>query len=155
MNYERNEEHPLKKIMMLGTVGCGKTTLSQRLLNEEIRYKKTQQVLYDSFIIDTPGEFVQHRNLYSALMTTSVDAKLILLLASATNSQNFFSPSFAQSFNKPTIGVITKIDLANEKGIAHAKKELKLAGATKIFKISSTENIGIEELTCYIEQMHN
>ena len=41
----------MKKIMLIGRTGCGKTTLTQKLNDEEVRYKKTQAVSYKSKII--------------------------------------------------------------------------------------------------------
>ena len=37
--------------MLIGRTGCGKTTLTQKLLDEEVKYKKTQSVTYKSKII--------------------------------------------------------------------------------------------------------
>ena len=36
----------MKKTMLIGRTGCGKTTLTQKLMNEEVKYKKTQSVTY-------------------------------------------------------------------------------------------------------------
>lgn len=30
----------MKKTMLIGRTGCGKTTLTQKLLDEEVKYKK-------------------------------------------------------------------------------------------------------------------
>ncbi|MFD2306092.1 EutP/PduV family microcompartment system protein [Enterococcus termitis] len=141
----------MKKAIFIGSVGCGKTTLSQKLKGEELTYNKTQAVEFHDQIIDTPGEFIQHRNYYSALLTTSVEAELIVLMASATERKQTFSPLFAAAFAKPCIGVITKIDLATEDDLKRTEKQLELAGAKKIFKISAVENLGIAELLAYLE----
>jgi len=37
--------------MLIGRTGCGKTTLTQKLMNEEVKYKKTQSVTYKNKII--------------------------------------------------------------------------------------------------------
>ena len=41
----------MKKTMLIGRTGCGKTTLTQKLMNEEVKYKKTQAVSYKNKII--------------------------------------------------------------------------------------------------------
>ncbi|MBC1489779.1 EutP/PduV family microcompartment system protein [Listeria sp. FSL L7-1485] len=142
----------MKKMMVMGSVGCGKTTLCQKLHGFDILYKKTQAVDYFQEMIDTPGEFVQHRQLYSALTVTAADAAVIAILQSVTEKKQTFSPMFASIFAKPVIGIVTKVDLAeSDKDIERAERELKLAGAKKIFHISSVEETGIEELRAYLE----
>lgn len=142
----------MKKGIFIGSVGCGKTTLSQKLKGEEIYYNKTQAIEFHDQIIDTPGEFIQHRNYYSALLTTAVDAQVIVLMASAVERKQTFSPLFASAFAKPCIGIITKIDLATAEEIEQTRKQLELAGAKKFFMISSTENQGIDDLIGYLEE---
>ncbi|MBO0471352.1 EutP/PduV family microcompartment system protein [Enterococcus sp. DIV0242_7C1] len=141
----------MKKAIFIGSVGCGKTTLSQKLKGEELAYNKTQAIEFHDQIIDTPGEFIQHRNYYSALLTTAVEAELIVLMASAVEKRQTFSPLFASAFAKPCIGIITKIDLATEEDLKQTKRQLELAGAKKIFMISAVEDQGIDELLAYLE----
>ncbi|EHL2600078.1 EutP/PduV family microcompartment system protein, partial [Listeria monocytogenes] len=117
-----------------------------------ILYKKTQAVEYFQEMIDTPGEFVQHRQLYSALTVTAADASVIAILQSVTEKKQTFSPMFASIFAKPVIGIVTKVDLAeSDKDIERAERELRMAGAKHIFYISSVEETGIEELRAYLE----
>lgn len=142
----------MKKAIFIGAVGCGKTTLSQKIKGEEIQYNKTQAVEFHEQIIDTPGEFIQHRNYYSALMTTAVEAQVIVLMASATEGKQTFSPAFASAFAKPSIGVVTKIDLALPTEIERAKKYLQAAGAKELFEISATENQGMTGLLQYLKE---
>lgn len=107
----------MKKIMMIGKIGCGKTTLGQRLTGETVSYRKTQsiQVIGDG-IVDTPGEYLEQKQFYSALIVTAVEADVILLLLSATDEQSTFSPRMSSMFGgKPVIGVITKTDLCRDK----------------------------------------
>ena len=47
----------MKKIILIGRVAAGKTTLTQALRGEEIHYYKTQYVNYLDTVIDTPGEY--------------------------------------------------------------------------------------------------
>ena len=142
----------MKKIMLIGSVGCGKTTLTQRLKGSELTYKKTQAIQFHTDIIDTPGEFIQHRNLYSALITTAINAKVIVLMASALEKKQIFSPQFASAFNKPCIGLVTKIDLANEAQIEWTMKQLQLAGASTVFPISAVTGFGVEEVIDYLSE---
>ena len=51
----------MKKLMLIGRVAAGKTTLTQALRGEEIKYFKTQYVNYLDTVIDTPGEYTERR----------------------------------------------------------------------------------------------
>lgn len=136
----------------MGRTGCGKTTLCQRLNELEIQYKKTQAVeIYDN-AIDTPGEYLENRNYYRALIMTAVDAKLIAILADPTVTDNFIPPAFAGTFAKEIIGIITKISLASEEEIKKVENSLLEAGARKIFRIDTILDKGINELFSYIHE---
>ncbi|WP_373470753.1 EutP/PduV family microcompartment system protein [Carnobacterium alterfunditum] len=142
----------MKKIMFIGSIGCGKTTLCQQILGSKIQYNKTQAVEYYSKMIDTPGEFIQHRRFYNALQMMSIEAEMIGLVANCMEEEQIFSPNFAQNFMKPCIGIITKIDLCNEEQLKEAEQRLQLAGVNKIFKVSALENVGMDELTDYLNE---
>ncbi len=143
----------MKKIMLIGSVGSGKTTLCQRIQGESLKYKKTQSVEFYSQMIDTPGEFVMHRRFYSALQMMAANSDIIGFVCSVTESGQTFSPYFAQNFTKPCIGIITKIDLApNEETIINAEKRLELAGVVKIFRLSAVEDEGVAELIAYLSK---
>lgn len=142
----------MKKIMFVGPVGVGKTTLTQRLKGLELTYYKTQAVEFHDTIIDTPGEFLQHRRYYNALNVTGADADVIGLLVEASNQMQTFPQGFSSLFNQEVIGIVTKIDMADkEEQIEKARRQLKAAGAKKIFEISATENEGIDRLQAYLE----
>lgn len=127
----------MKKVMLIGKTGCGKTTLAQRLLGEAVRYQKTQTVsLRGSCILDTPGEYLEQRGMYKALIVTAADADLILFLQDAADPECAFSPGMASLFPKPVVGVITKCDLCpNPHCLAAAARLLALAGADTVFSV--------------------
>lgn len=141
------------KIIFMGRTGCGKTTLCQKLNELEIRYKKTQAVeIYDK-AIDTPGEYMENRNFYRALIMTAVDAKLIAIIADPTASANYIPPAFAGTFAREIIGIITKVSLVKkQEQIDKVERELKEAGARKIFKVDTIDGIGTVELFEYIHE---
>ena len=142
----------MKKIMFVGPVGVGKTTLTQRLKGLELTYYKTQAVEFHDTIIHTPGEFLQHRRYYNALNVTGADADVIGLLVAASNQMQTFPQGFSSLFNQEVIGIVTKIDMADkEEQIEKARRQLKAAGAKEIFEISATENEGIDRLQAYLE----
>ena len=57
----------MKKIILMGRVAAGKTTLTQALRGEAIRYQKTQYIHHDDVVIDTPGEYAENAVLGRAL----------------------------------------------------------------------------------------
>lgn len=141
------------KIIFMGRTGSGKTTLCQKLDALELKYKKTQSVeLYDN-AIDTPGEYMENRNFYRALIMTAVDAKLIAILGDPTVRDNYIPPAFAGTFAKEIIGIVTKVTIADsEEDIKRVEMELKQSGAQKIFRVDTVQEIGIEELFHYIHE---
>lgn len=142
--------------MFIGSIGCGKTTLCQRIIGDELQYNKTQAVEFYPKMIDTPGEFIQHRRFYNALQMMAVEADVIGLVSNCQEEEQVFSPNFAQNFMQPSIGIITKIDLCqDEEQLKNAEQRLQLAGVDKIFKVSAFENCGMEELKDYLNKEGN
>ncbi|MDC7954546.1 EutP/PduV family microcompartment system protein [Fusobacterium simiae] len=136
----------MKKIMLIGRTGCGKTTLTQKLNNEEIKYKKTQAVSYKNRFIDTPGEYVENKIYYRSLLVLSADAKIIVLVQAATDETTLFPPKFATMFSKKeVIGLVTKIDLENA-NVERSKRILLEAGATEVFTIGLNDEKGLEKI---------
>lgn len=142
----------MKKIMFIGSIGCGKTTLCQKIIGKELHYNKTQAVEFYPQMIDTPGEFIQHRRFYNALQMMAVEAEIIGLVSNCVEEEQVFSPGFAQNFMKPSIGIITQIDLCDDKQIKEAEQRLELAGVNKIFKVSAVEDIGMDVLIKYLNE---
>ncbi|MGM0213343.1 EutP/PduV family microcompartment system protein [Enterococcus sp. AZ109] len=141
----------MKKIIFVGETGSGKTTLSQWLQQKERVYHKTQQVYYFDDSIDTPGEFMENRFYYNALVSASVDAQIVAFVQNIQGTQNYFPPFFSARFTKPTIGIITKIDLIkDDQALVIARKRLELAGAKKIFEVSLINGEGMDELEKFL-----
>ena len=145
----------MKKIMFVGPIGVGKTTLTQRIEGVEIIYAKTQTVQFHDDIIDTPGEFVQHRLMYNALLVTAAEADILGFLISAKEKEQMFPPGFASLFNKPAIGIITKMDLIDETDdIEFIENQLIMTGASPIFKVGINNDEGIKDLLNYLDSLN-
>ncbi|MDO5146010.1 MAG: EutP/PduV family microcompartment system protein [Eubacteriales bacterium] len=140
------------KIMLIGPSAAGKTTLIQRLIDKEIKYDKTQTVEYVGDFIDTPGEYMQQRGYWGSLTITSHDADIIGLVQDSTSEDCWFSGGLTSKFQKPVVGILTKIDRedSNQK---QGRSYLELAGCTKIFPVSSYTGEGVEELFASLHQM--
>ncbi|REC31535.1 ethanolamine utilization protein EutP [Enterococcus pseudoavium] len=142
----------MRKIILMGAVGCGKTTLCQALKGEALSYNKTQAVSYYPDMIDTPGEFILHRQYYSALSVSAADAEVVCIVQSVTELEQVFSPGFASMFPKQVVGIVSKTDLAqNDEQIEQIRQQLEAAGAEKIFYASSVNQAGLEELRSFLE----
>ena len=128
---------------------CGKTTLTQRIHGLDIEYEKTQMLTYSNDILDTPGEYMENRMLYKALIVSSYDCDIVGMVQACDEERNIFPPNFATAFSKPVIGIVTKSDLGGD--VKKACEILENAGAEQVFVVSSYENEGIEELVKYLE----
>ena len=142
----------MKKVIMVGHVACGKTTLCQCLNGMEMKYKKTQALEVIHKTIDTPGEYVERRSLFHALVVTSVEADQVLFVQDASQDRFMFSPGQASAFPIPVAGVVSKADMATPKQVQQAVELLELAGASPIFVVSAFTGQGIEELRDFLEE---
>ncbi|MBE6477466.1 MAG: EutP/PduV family microcompartment system protein [Propionibacteriaceae bacterium] len=141
----------MKRLLMIGSVGCGKTTLMQRLHGREIAYEKTETINTEDNVVDTPGEYLELPFYKHALRLASFDRDLVVMLASATVAEAKFPPGFSTFFTVPSIGVVTKIDLAEQPAIDMAAAHLREAGATEIFYVSAVTGEGIPELEARLD----
>lgn len=141
----------MKKVVFIGKTGCGKTTICQKLDELDIKYKKTQAVENYKNSIDTPGEYIENRRFYNVLVITAIEADIIAIVYDPTVDENFIAPNLSSMFTKEVIGIITKINLANEKQIKKGEDILKMACVNKIFKIDTIDNVGVLELRDYLE----
>jgi ethanolamine utilization protein EutP len=136
----------------MGMSGCGKTTLIQALMGQELAYAKTQTVERHLRFIDTPGEYIERRYLYRALIVTAADAEIIGLVQDVGRESSWIPPAFATTFAKPVFGIVSKIDLATGPAdIAHARQALQRAGAQPVFEVSAVDRTGLDQLWAFLE----
>ena len=139
----------MKKTLLIGRHGVGKTTLKQALRGEQIRYEKTQYMLYEDWLIDSPGEYAEVHGLNAALAIYSYEADVVAMLISADDDYSLFPPNCTQMINREVIGIVTKVDKAPPE---RAESWLRLSGCEKIFKIDSHTGKGIKELKKYLKK---
>lgn len=73
----------MKRIMLIGPSQCGKTSLTQCMRGEALHYQKTRAIVWSPTTIDTPGEYLENRCLYSALLASACEANIIALVLNA------------------------------------------------------------------------
>ncbi|SDY67526.1 EutP/PduV family microcompartment system protein [Tindallia californiensis] len=134
-----------KSMILVGTQGSGKTTLIQRLSNDEMVYRKTQAVEYHPKIIDTPGEYLENPRYYHAIVTLSFDAKIVAFVHDSTSRDNYFPPQFASMFNQSVVGIITKTD-HSEADVVRSEGWLRKAGVTTVYQVSAYSGAGIGQV---------
>jgi len=135
----------MERLMLIGKTGVGKTSLIQAINKESLKYKKTQAMEFYEGIVDTPGEYIENKRFYNAIVSMSYDVTIIGLVQDAESGHSYFPPGFAKMFNKKVIGIITKID-SNAADVSKAKKILNSAGAEVIYRVSALDNIGIDDI---------
>ncbi|MCQ2385257.1 MAG: EutP/PduV family microcompartment system protein, partial [Clostridia bacterium] len=126
----------MKKLILIGRVAAGKTTLTQALMGEEIHYYKTQYINYLDTIIDTPGEYTELRQTSGALALYAYEADVVGLVLSANEPYSIFSPCLTSMVNRPVIGIVTGIDKPDANPDL-VERWLRLAGCETVFRVSS------------------
>lgn len=148
-----NREKRQKYLMLIGKSGAGKTTLCQRIKNEELKYSKTQTInISGGNLIDTPGEYLENRRMQSALIVTSVEADVIAFIQDAEDPTAVYPEAYASAFPKLVVGIVTKTDIASPESVRRAAELLIFAGAKVIFEISSLTGEGVEALLQYLDK---
>ena len=141
----------MRKIILIGRVAAGKTTLTQALRGEEIKYYKTQYVNYLDTVIDTPGEYTELRQTSGALALYAYEADIVGLVLSANEPYSIFSPCITSLVNREVVGIITGIDKPDA-NVERVERWLRLAGCKKIFPLSSYTGEGVKELLNYLRE---
>lgn len=141
----------MKKIILVGRSECGKTTLTQALKHEKIHYHKTQYVNRFDVIIDTPGEYIQTKNLGNAIAMYTFEADVVGMLISAREPYSLYPPAVTPVANRPVIGIVTQI---NEEGanVELAEHWLRLAGCETVFHVDSKTGEGVWQIIDYLRE---
>ena len=78
------------RVMIVGAVGSGKSTLIKALNGDQSAAAKTQAMGYTANSIDTPGEFMENPSYYRALFATSMEASAVMFIQDATRGPGRF-----------------------------------------------------------------
>ncbi len=138
----------MKKLILMGRSGAGKTTLSQALKGEQVEYKKTQYIDYEDFLIDTPGEYAENHDLGAALCLYAYEADVVALLIAADDEYSLFPPNITCMVNREVIGVVTKKNKGNPE---RAERWLRLSGCKTVFFVDSKTREGVEEILKHLK----
>ena len=141
----------MKKIILMGRVASGKTTLTQALRGEAIHYHKTQYIRHTDVVIDTPGEYAETQHLGRALALYSYEADVVGLLLSATEPYSLYPPCCTTACNRVVIGIVTHID-DPEGDPQRAENWLRLAGCRTIFRVDSHSGKGVKDILNFLRE---
>ena len=135
----------MRTILLMGAIGAGKSTLLRALADGDFQPRRAMAVERHGRFILTPGEFLENRRFYHALISTSADCGLLLFLQDACSAISLYPPRFAAIFNRRVLGVATKMDApgANE---ARARRFLHAAGAATVLPVSAATGQGLDTL---------
>ena len=141
----------MKKLFLMGRSEAGKTSLTQALKGEELRYVKTQYTTTEDNTIDTPGEYAESKHFSVGLACFSFEADVIALVQAADEPFNLFGEGLHSFILRPLIGVITKID-SPYANIPMVRQWMENAGCERIFLVNNATGEGVSELLEYLEE---
>ena len=132
-------------MMLIGETGAGKSALIRALSGGDFSPRKAMAVEFCGQFINTPGEFLENRRFYPALITTAADCDILAMLQDAARKSSLFPPKFAVIFNRKVVGVVTKVDTAGA-DVQRAERFLRNAGASEIIPVSVKTGFGLDAL---------
>ncbi|MDR1967034.1 MAG: EutP/PduV family microcompartment system protein [Synergistaceae bacterium] len=140
----------MKRIILVGRTGCGKTTLTRAIRGCD-DYRKTQYINRFDHVIDTPGEYAETRTLARALALYSYEADVVGFLLGANEPQSLYSPNLTPCLNRECVGIVTQID-SPRAAPDRAEKWLHLSGCTRIFHVSALTGHGMGRLMDFLKE---
>ncbi len=132
-------------IMLIGETFSGKSSLIQALSKEVYTPRRRMAVEYFGRFINTPGEFLENRRFYHALVTSAADCDILIFVQDTTRKTCLFPPLFASMFCRKIIGISSKIDKDNSNRDL-SQRFLKGAGVKDIFKTRTITGEGFDQL---------
>lgn len=141
----------MKKIFLMGRSEAGKTSLTQALKGEELRYVKTQYTNTADNTIDSPGEYAESKHFGVGLACFSFEADVVAVVQAADEPFSLFGASVRCFIQRPVIGIITKID-SQYANVPMVKQWMSEVGCERIFLINNKTREGIRELMEYLEE---
>lgn len=142
-----------KRVMLIGAIEAGKSSLVKALMGDEQPARKTQALEYRDWVIDTPGEYSENPMYYRTLMATSLEAGIIVMVQDATRERNYFPPGFSQGFPQSCIGVITKIDHPDANPELAEEYLRPSIGDARVFRTSAYTGEGMAELRAFLQNI--
>ncbi len=133
------------RIMLVGESHCGKSSIIRSLTHEEYRPRKALAPIYFRNFVDTPGEFLENRRFFRALITASAHCDALVFVQDATRSWCMLHPGLARMFNRKVVGVITKCD-QERANVERARRFLANTGVRDIVEARLLEPRGPEAL---------
>ena len=141
----------MRKLILMGRVAAGKTTLTQALRGEQLHYCKTQYINYTDTIIDTPGEYTESARLSAALALYAYEADVVGLVIGADEPFCVFSPNCTCLVNREVIGIVAGIDRPRA-NVEQATRWLRLCGCERIFPVSSYTGEGLDDVIAFLNE---
>lgn len=135
-----------KRIMVVGPGQAGKSSLCNVLNDSDRPMKKTQDVIYGKYTIDTPGAYIENASMYRYLIATAQGAACVLILVDQSRPVEVYPPGFAKVFTCPVFGVITKADTAPDNQGSCRIQLQKIGVYEPYFSINLPAGTGIKEL---------
>lgn len=135
----------MKRLMFVGATGAGKRSLIRALRDEDLPPHRPMAINYHGPYINTPGEFLENRRFYSALITASADCDVVVFVQDANRRTSRFPPLFASAFNRRVIGIVTKISTTGA-DVARAERFLRQAGTREILYVDITTREGLDAI---------
>ena len=139
----------LKRVLLIGENGVGKTALIEALSGQRPATRRPMALEFCGPFINTPGEFLENRRFYPAIITTSADCDMVLMVQDATRISSLFPPQFATLFTRRVLGVVSRAE-APENQVERAKRFLQNAGAKEIVCWNTETGEGLEVLKSLI-----
>ncbi|MEC1525200.1 EutP/PduV family microcompartment system protein [Neobacillus niacini] len=134
------------RAMLIGSIGAGKSTLTNALLGRQVPAVKTQTLVYRDWLVDTPGEYTENPFFYKNIMATALEVTHVLYIQDATNQKTIFPPGFSTGITKLPIGIVTKCD-SEKADIMEAIRQLKkVIPRGPIVMTSAFTGQGIQEI---------
>lgn len=143
-----------RRVMLLGTTGCGKSALAEMLEGRAISRPHTQEVVYGSKVMDVPCGYMEHADMFQSVIALAQNnaSHVVVVVMHTTQGAQSIPPGFCHVFTCGVTGVVLTEGKQSTQ-MRSASKELARIGVPEPFVIvNSTNGDGLEELFARVAQ---
>ena len=143
----------MKRWIVVGLEGSGKSTICDLIEGESHSRKKTQDLFYRPKTLEVPAAYLENAWMNNIIiMLAQNQGKANIFILDGSKLESMYSPRYAKAFTKPSLALVTKADLMDQKDRVKALKIMEDLECDQVVFYSDLTKEGLADLQEWLEK---